>query len=90
MAHAEMYEVPLILLDRGELVPLGRLPTYLVPYAILDRLGACGERHCGWDTAWRLRPFRDRALMLGQPTGPGMRTSCTTGACLAAPTARPH
>jgi hypothetical protein len=56
--------VPLILLDRGEMVPLGRLPTYLVPYAILDRLGACGERHCGWDTAWRLRPFRDHAILV--------------------------
>jgi phosphoglycerol transferase MdoB-like AlkP superfamily enzyme len=64
MAHADIYEVPLILLDRGELVPLGRLPTYLLPYAILDRLGACGERHCGWDTAWRLRPFRDHALLV--------------------------
>jgi hypothetical protein len=39
MAHADIYEVPLILLDRGEFVPLGRLPTYLVPYAILDRPG---------------------------------------------------
>jgi len=76
-----MYEVPLILLDRGAMVPLGRLPTYLLPYAILDRLGACGEAGCGWDSAWRLRPFRDRALLVGdgdnqrwclvkEPTGP--------------------
>jgi phosphoglycerol transferase MdoB-like AlkP superfamily enzyme len=64
LSHAAMYEVPLILLDRGEMVPLARLPTYLLPYAILDRLGACGEDGCGWDTPWRLRPFRDRALLV--------------------------
>ncbi len=66
MAHAEIYEVPLIFLDRGEMVPLGRLPTYLLPYAILDRLGGCGEDHCGWDQPWRLRAFRDRALLVAR------------------------
>jgi phosphoglycerol transferase MdoB-like AlkP superfamily enzyme len=75
MAHAEIYEVPLILLDRGELVPLGRLPTYLLPYAILDRLGGCDDRQCGWDTAWRLRPFRDHALLV-ERDGDGAR-SCS-------------
>jgi phosphoglycerol transferase MdoB-like AlkP superfamily enzyme len=64
LGHAEMYEVPLILLDRGEMVPLARLPTYLLPYAILDRLGACGDQGCGWDAPWRLRPFRDHALLV--------------------------
>jgi hypothetical protein len=66
LGRAEMYEVPLILLDRGAMVPLGRLPTYLLPYAILDRLGACGDAGCGWDSAWRLRPFRDRSLLVAR------------------------
>jgi phosphoglycerol transferase MdoB-like AlkP superfamily enzyme len=64
LRHAEMYEVPLILLDRGEMVPLGRLPTYLVPYVLLERLGACRGKACAWDGPWRLRPFRDRALLV--------------------------
>lgn len=72
LGRAAMYEVPLILLDRGELVPLGRLPTYLLPYAVLDRLGACGDEGCAWDAPWRLRPFRDRALLV-EPDGDGER-----------------
>jgi hypothetical protein len=64
LSHATIYEVPLIVLDRGELVPLGRLPTYLLPYGLLDRLGLCVEQGCGWDTPWRLRPFRDHALLV--------------------------
>lgn len=61
LGRAAMYEVPLILLDRGALVPLGRLPTYLIPYAVLDRLNP-DDADGAWDTPWRLRPFRDRAI----------------------------
>jgi hypothetical protein len=69
--HATLYEVPLILLDRGEIVPLRRLPTYLIPYAVVDRL-APGEVEIGWDGPWRLRPFRDRAILV-ERDGPGER-----------------
>jgi hypothetical protein len=73
LGRAEMYEVPLILLDRGEMVPLGRLPTYLLPYALMERLGACGERGCADDPPWRLRPFRDRAILV-ERDGSGQRS----------------
>jgi phosphoglycerol transferase MdoB-like AlkP superfamily enzyme len=67
--RAILYEVPLILLDRGELVPLGRLPTYLIPYAVVDRL-VPGNVDGAWDGPWRLRPFRDRAILV-ERDGPG-------------------
>jgi phosphoglycerol transferase MdoB-like AlkP superfamily enzyme len=69
--RAALYETPLILLDRGELVPLGRLPTYLIPYAVVDRL-APGVLDVGWNGPWRLRPFRDRAILV-ERNGPGER-----------------
>jgi hypothetical protein len=68
---AILYEVPLVLLDRGELVPLGRLPTYLIPYAVVDRL-LPGNVDGTWDGPWRLRPFRDRAILV-ERDGPGER-----------------
>jgi Sulfatase len=85
--RAEMYEVPLILLDRGKMVSLGRLPTYLLPYALLERLDACRGESCAWDGPWRLRAFRDRALLVerdggreqlcsvSQPSGPCERAA---------------
>ena len=69
--RAILYEVPLILLDRGELVPLGRLPTYLIPYAVVDRL-VPDNVDGAWDGPWRLRPFRDRAILV-ERDGPGER-----------------
>jgi phosphoglycerol transferase MdoB-like AlkP superfamily enzyme len=69
--RATLYEVPLILLDRGDLVPLGRLPTYLIPYAILDRI-LPDNVDDAWDGPWRLRPFRDRAILV-ERDGPGER-----------------
>ena len=46
---------------------LGRLPTYLIP-AVVDRLvpGVDGA----WDGPWRLRPFRDCAILV-ERDGPG-------------------
>jgi hypothetical protein len=67
--RAILYEVPLILLDRGDLVPLGRLPSYLIPYVLVDRL-LPGNLDGAWDGPWRLRPFRDRAILV-ERDGPG-------------------
>ncbi len=61
--RAALYEVPLIMLDRGQMVPLGRLPTYLIPYALVDRL-LPDNVDGAWDRRWRLRPFRDRAILV--------------------------
>ena len=63
-AHKKIYEVPLMLLDRGQMVPLDALPIYLLPYVLLERLGACGPLGCGWDGQARLRPFRDHVLLV--------------------------
>lgn len=68
LARATMYEVPLIMLDRGRLLSPGRLPIYLIPYVLLERLGhraRCDDDRCPWERPWRLRPFRDRALVVG-------------------------
>ncbi len=65
--HPDMYEVPLLLLDRGELLSPGRLPIYLIPYLLLERLGfraVCAGDGCPWQRPWRLRPFRDRAFLV--------------------------
>jgi hypothetical protein len=67
LARAALYEVPLLILDRGELLPVGRLPTYLIPYVVLDRLsqGAfCKQNGCAWQRPWRLRVFRDFAILV--------------------------
>ena len=64
--------MPLLLDDAGELVPLGHLPSYLIPYVILDRLTAgnfCRRNGCAWQSAWRLRPFRDFALLVEAQSG---------------------
>jgi hypothetical protein len=61
--------VATVLLDRGELVSLGRLPTYLIPYAVVDRLMR-GNVDGAWDGPWRLRPFRDLAILV-ERDGPG-------------------
>lgn len=65
--NAALYEVPLLVLDRGELLSVGRLPTYQIPYLLLDRLseGAyCRENACPWLGDWRNRPFRDIVLRI--------------------------
>jgi hypothetical protein len=64
--RAAMFETPLLVLDGSEAVPLGRLPAYLLPEVILDRLS--GGEYCRRNDAcehrkpWRLRPFRDHAM----------------------------
>ena len=53
----------------------GRLPIYLIPDLLLERLGyraACAGGPCPWHRPERLRPFRDRALLVAA-TGPGER-----------------
>jgi Sulfatase len=65
LRKAALYEVPLLLLDRGELVPVGRLPTFQIPYLLLDRLSAgayCRKNGCPWSGDWRYRPFRDMSI----------------------------
>jgi hypothetical protein len=68
LRKAALYEVPLLLLDRGELVPVGRLPTFQIPYLLLDRLSAgayCRKNGCPWSGNWRHRPFRDMSIRIG-------------------------
>ena len=62
---AAMFETPLLVLDAGEAVAVGRLPTFLLPEVILDRLSGgehCRRNACAHQEAWRLRPFRDHAI----------------------------
>lgn len=75
LQKAAMFETPLLVLDAGEVVPVGRLPAYLLPGLILDRLsggGHCRANACAHRDAWRLRPFRDLALEV-EAHGPGER-----------------
>lgn len=75
LRKAAMFETPLLVLDAGELVPVGRLPAFLVPELILDRLsggGHCRANACAHREAWRLRPFRDHSLEI-EAHGPGER-----------------
>ena len=81
LRRAALYEVPLIVLDRGDLVPVGRLPTYQIPYLLLDRLSAgayCRATACPWRADWRERPFRDLVIRV-QADGAGER-ACVAGA----------
>jgi Sulfatase len=67
LRRAALYEVPLLIYEAGELLPLGRLPSYLIPYVVLDRLTDgkfCRRNGCARETPWRLRPFRDGALIV--------------------------
>ena len=67
LRKAALYEVPLLLLDRGELVPVGLLPTFQIPYLLLDRLSAgayCRKNGCPWFGDWRYRPFRDMSIQV--------------------------
>ena len=48
------------------MLPLGRVPQYLIPEIVLDRLsdGAyCRENRCGYTRARVLRPFAGAALL---------------------------
>jgi hypothetical protein len=71
--RALMYETPLVILDAGTPLAVGRLPTYLLPEIILDRVsqGAyCRVNRCASRAARRLRPFRDYVLEV-EAAGPG-------------------
>jgi hypothetical protein len=73
--RASMYETPLLVLDGGTPVPVGRLPAYLLPEVVLDILSAgthCRTDACQSDAGWRLRPFRDHAIEV-EARGPGER-----------------
>lgn len=62
-----LFETPILVLDRGEMLPLGRLPQYLVPEVILDRLsdGAyCRTNRCGYRSERVLRPYATSALLV--------------------------
>jgi hypothetical protein len=75
LRRASLYEVPLLVLDAGEHVAVGRLPTYLIPYLVLDRLTGgrfCQANSCEFQSPWRLRPFRDFALVV-EANGGGER-----------------
>ena len=73
LQKATMFETPLLVLDAGEVVPVGRLPAFLLPELILDRLSDgehCRRNACAHREPWRLRPFRDHAFEV-EAHGPG-------------------
>lgn len=75
-----MFETPLLVLDAGEVVPVGRLPAFLLPELILDRLSGgehCRANACAHREPWRLRPFRDHAFEV-EAHGPGERLCPTS------------
>jgi Sulfatase len=75
LKQAAVYEVPLLVIDAGKPVPLGRLPSYLIPYVVLDGLTQgefCRRNGCAWKAPWRLRPFRDFVLLV-EAHGTGTR-----------------
>lgn len=71
-----LYETPLLVIDRGELLALGRVPQYLLPEIVLDRLSDgiyCRDNRCGHRQDRVLRPFAASALVLDRE-GAGFRS----------------
>ena len=67
-----LYETPLVVLDGDEMLPLGRVPQYLLPEILLDRLsrGAyCRQNRCAYTAPRVLRPFADAALIFDREGG---------------------
>lgn len=69
LTRAYMYRTPLLVLDRGRLVPTGDLPTWHLPHLLLDLLSegeSCAEGTCPHRAAIRLRPLPGLVLALDE------------------------